>query len=106
MVALPEHLELSLAVKPFNLGLVLGEFSAHGQLGHVSLVHVAELSDEISSLATAHDSRCIFNIVTQFEQSVRRLVSVAPQVVRVSALTVGAAMIAAMRVERMVDQRT
>ena len=86
--ALPEHLELCLAVKSVDLRLVLREFGAHGQLGHISLMHVAELRDKVSSLATAHNSCRILHVVTQFEQGVRRLVSL--QVLRVSALAMPA----------------
>lgn len=95
--ALPEHLKLCLTVKSVDLRLVLRELGAHGQLGHISLMHVAELGDEVSSLATAHNRRRILHVVTQFEQGVRGLVPL--QVLRVSALAMPA-----MRLERTVDQ--
>ena len=88
LVALPEHLELCLAVKSVDLRLMLREFGAHGQLGHISLIHVAELGDEVSSLATAHNRRCILHFVTQFQQGIWGLVPLL--VFRVSALAVPA----------------
>ena len=45
LVALSEHFELGLTVESFDLSLVLGEFSSHGQLSHIPFMHVAELGD-------------------------------------------------------------
>ena len=97
LITLSEHLELRLVVQSLNLRLMLRVLATHRQLSHVSLVHIAELGNEVTAFAATHNRRCILHVMTEFEQRVRRFAS---KVVRVSTLALAAL------AERIVDQWT